>query len=66
MTRYRVSLPRRLEIVEDVLFTRNPAGTINELVEVFNQMVKDLRYNLQELEKANTEKSENGAPVCTW
>lgn len=30
---------------------------IHELVEVFNQMVKDLRYNLNELEKANAEKS---------
>ncbi len=30
---------------------------INELVEVFNQMLKDLRYNLQELDKANMEKA---------
>jgi signal transduction histidine kinase len=30
---------------------------IGELVEVFNQMVKDLRYNLSELNKVNTEKS---------
>lgn len=30
---------------------------IRELVEVFNQMVKDLKYNLAELEKANAEKA---------
>ncbi len=30
---------------------------INELVEVFNQMVKDLKYNLHELEMANQEKA---------
>ena len=30
---------------------------IGELVEVFNQMVKDLRFNLTELDKVNSEKS---------
>jgi two-component system sensor histidine kinase HydH len=30
---------------------------IQELVEAFNQMVRDLRYNLSELEKANTDKA---------
>lgn len=30
---------------------------IEELVEVFNQMVKDLRHNLNELEKVNAEKA---------
>jgi signal transduction histidine kinase len=40
-----------------VVYKESCGDEINELVEVFNQMVKDLRYNLQELEKANTEKN---------
>jgi two-component system sensor histidine kinase HydH len=40
-----------------VVYKESCGDEIQELVEVFNQMVKDLRYNLQELELANTEKS---------
>jgi two-component system sensor histidine kinase HydH len=40
-----------------VVYKESCGDEIHELVEVFNQMVKDLRYNLNELEKANTEKS---------
>lgn len=40
-----------------VVYKESCGDEINELVEVFNQMVKDLRYNLQELEKANSEKA---------
>ena len=40
-----------------VVYKESCGDEIQELVEVFNQMVKDLRYNLQELERANTEKS---------
>jgi len=40
-----------------VVYQESCGDEINELVEVFNQMLKDLRYNLQELEKANSEKA---------
>jgi sensor histidine kinase YesM len=40
-----------------VVYKESCGDEINELVEVFNQMVKDLKYNLRELEKANAEKS---------
>lgn len=40
-----------------VVYQESCGDEINELVEVFNQMLRDLRYNLQELEKANLEKS---------
>jgi two-component system sensor histidine kinase HydH len=40
-----------------VVYRESCGDEIQELIEVFNQMVKDLRYNLQELDKANTEKS---------
>ncbi len=39
-----------------VVYRESCGDEINELVEVFNQMVKDLKYNLTELEKANVEK----------
>ena len=40
-----------------VVYKESCGDEIHELVEVFNQMVKDLKYNLNELEKANREKS---------
>jgi len=40
-----------------VVYKESCGDEINELVEVFNQMVKDLKYNLSELEKANAEKA---------
>ncbi len=40
-----------------VVYRESCGDEIHELVEVFNQMVKDLRHNLNELEKANQEKS---------
>jgi len=40
-----------------VVYQESCGDEIGELVEVFNQMVKDLRHNLTALEKANTEKS---------
>ncbi len=40
-----------------VVYRESCGDEIGELVEVFNQMVKDLRHNLTELEKVNTEKS---------
>jgi len=40
-----------------VVYKESCGDEINELVEVFNQMVKDLKYNLQELEKVNSEKA---------
>jgi two-component system, NtrC family, sensor histidine kinase HydH len=40
-----------------VVYKESCGDEIQELVEVFNQMVKDLRYNLAELEKANAEKA---------
>jgi signal transduction histidine kinase len=40
-----------------VVYRESCGDEIGELVEVFNQMVKDLRYNLGELEKANAEKA---------
>jgi signal transduction histidine kinase len=40
-----------------VVYRESCGDEIGELVEVFNQMLKDLRHNLSELEKANTEKS---------
>jgi two-component system, NtrC family, sensor histidine kinase HydH len=40
-----------------VVYKESCGDEIHELVEVFNQMVKDLRHNLAELEKANAEKS---------
>jgi signal transduction histidine kinase len=40
-----------------VVYQESCGDEIGELVEVFNQMVKDLRYNLSELNKVNTEKS---------
>jgi signal transduction histidine kinase len=40
-----------------VVYQESSGDEIGELVEVFNQMLKDLRHNLGELEKANTEKA---------
>ncbi len=40
-----------------VVYQESRGDEIGELVEVFNQMVKDLRHNLAELEKVNTEKA---------
>jgi len=40
-----------------VVYQESCGDEVQELVEVFNQMVKDLRHNLIELEKVNTEKS---------
>lgn len=40
-----------------VVYQESCGDEIQELVEVFNQMVKDLKHNLIELEKVNTEKS---------
>jgi len=40
-----------------VVYKESCGDEINELVEVFNQMVKDLQFNLGELEKANSEKA---------
>jgi len=40
-----------------VVYKESCGNEIHELVEVFNQMVNDLRYNLHELDQANTEKS---------
>ena len=40
-----------------VVYKESCGDEIHELVEVFNQMVKDLKHNLNELEKANREKS---------
>lgn len=40
-----------------VVYKESCGDEMNELVEVFNQMVKDLRHNLNELENANREKS---------
>jgi len=40
-----------------VVYKESCGDEIHELVEVFNQMIKDLQYNLKELEKANTEKA---------
>ncbi len=39
-----------------VVYKESCGDEIYELIEVFNQMVDDLKYNLGELEKANTEK----------
>ncbi len=40
-----------------VVYKESCGDEINELIEVFNQMIKDLKYNLHELEKANSEKA---------
>ncbi len=40
-----------------IVYKESCGDEIHELVEVFNQMVKDLKHNLNELEKANREKS---------
>jgi two-component system sensor histidine kinase HydH len=40
-----------------VVYKESCGDEIQELVEVFNQMVKDLRYNREELERADLEKS---------
>jgi two-component system sensor histidine kinase HydH len=40
-----------------VVYKESCGDEINELVEVFNQMVKDLNYNLGALDKANQEKA---------
>ncbi len=40
-----------------VVYKESCGDEINELVEVFNQMVKDLNFNLNELDKANEEKA---------
>jgi signal transduction histidine kinase len=40
-----------------VVYKESCGDEIHELVEVFNQMVKDLKHNLKELETANREKS---------
>ena len=42
---------------ECVVYKESCGDEIQELVEVFNQMVKDLKHNLQELEKVNTDKA---------
>jgi len=40
-----------------VVYQESCGDEIQELVEVFNQMVKDLKHNMKELETVNTEKS---------
>jgi len=40
-----------------VVYRESCGDEIEELVEAFNQMVKDLRHNLAELDKANTDKA---------
>jgi len=40
-----------------VVYQESCGDEINELVEVFNQMLKDLRYNLDALERMNAEKA---------
>jgi len=40
-----------------VVYKESCGDEIQELIEVFNQMVRDLRYNLKKLDLANTEKS---------
>jgi two-component system sensor histidine kinase HydH len=40
-----------------VVYKESCGDEISELVEVFNQMVKDLEHNLKELDKVNMEKS---------
>jgi signal transduction histidine kinase len=40
-----------------VVYQESSGDEIGELVEVFNQMVKDLRHNIAELEKVNSEKA---------
>jgi signal transduction histidine kinase len=40
-----------------VVYQESCGDEIRELVEVFNQMVKDLRFNLQQLKKADAEKA---------
>ncbi len=40
-----------------VVYKESCGDEIHGLVEVFNQILSDLRYNLRELEQANTEKS---------
>jgi signal transduction histidine kinase len=40
-----------------IVYKESCGDEIQELVEVFNQMVKDLRYNLKELEKVNADKA---------
>lgn len=40
-----------------VVYRESCGDEVYELVEVFNQMLKDLRHNLQELEKANVERA---------
>lgn len=40
-----------------VVYKESCGDEIHELVEVFNQMVKDLRHNLDQLESANKEKA---------
>jgi two-component system sensor histidine kinase HydH len=40
-----------------VVYRESCGDEIQELVEVFNQMVKDLKHNLKELEKVNTDKA---------
>jgi signal transduction histidine kinase len=40
-----------------VVYKESCGDEIQELVEVFNQMLKDLKHNLKELEKVNTDKA---------
>jgi len=40
-----------------IVYRESCGDEIHELVEVFNQMLRDLRYNLRELEKVNSEKA---------
>jgi two-component system, NtrC family, sensor histidine kinase HydH len=40
-----------------VVYQESCGDEIQELVEVFNQMLKDLKHNLKELEKVNTDKA---------
>ena len=40
-----------------VVYQESCGDEIQELVEVFNQMLKDLKHNLRELEKVNTDKA---------
>jgi signal transduction histidine kinase len=41
-----------------IVYRESCGDEIGELVEVFNQMVKDLRHNLAELEKVNADKAQ--------
>jgi len=66
---FRASSPRRLATAgTGVVYQESSGDEIGELVEVFNQMVKDLRHNIAELEKVNSEKAgwSGSRPSARW